>query len=112
MRAAALIVAMLLTSTMANTIEPLCPFKWLLRSPSGAVYELDCNSAEFVMNEPGGWLVHLTVYYQHVTPSGEPYAYTESTVYVVGENPDFIFSDGFESASPLSRWTATQGGQE
>lgn len=88
------------------------PYKWLLLSPEGLMYDATGVSPNVRMWEPGVWFVSLEVMYAHEAEPDGYWVAHETILHTVGENPDLIFGDGFDSRTPFARWDKTEGGPD
>ena len=87
------------------------PYKWLLLSPEGVMYDAEGETANVRLSETGLWLVSLEVMYAHEAEGGGYWVATTNDLSRVNENPDLIFGDGFDSRTPLARWDKVQGAE-
>ena len=86
------------------------PYKWLLLSPEGIMYDAVGVSPNIRLWEPGTWFISLAVMYAHPAGEGGYWVAHETQLYTVDENPNLIFGDGFDSRTPFDRWKKIEGG--
>lgn len=85
------------------------PYKWLLLSPNGIMYDAIGESANIRLYEEGSWFISLEVMYAHEADGGGYWVAHETQLYSVETNPTLIFGDGFDSRTPLARWSTVKG---
>lgn len=108
-----LIIAIIVAATVAFPAALATeddPYKWLLLSPNGLMYDATGETAQVRMFEAGTWFISLKVFYAHEAEGGGYYTVTDNSTYVVGNNLELIFGDGFDSRTPLARWDRIEGG--